>query len=230
MVSSDFNRFMDDYIEKRRESPAVLLSQKQGSKREEEESVPDDVSSSSVYIIKKPRTFFQRLLDKITFKDEENFEAKERVEEEHTIDEEQEFEQEYDEIKYDEKKLSFFQRIAKFFSVPVEQEYQDIDDEEKTEQNKGSSKKNGFFSGVLEFLGVSVEHGSKTENVQEEEVEEKKDPSMEKMIEIKQDLKDLALISVATFKRLPKNQFELFKNSDDFKKFKEILKKHNVVR
>lgn len=247
MAATDFNRLMDDYIEKKRTSvvPSFLDSKKKQSA--EEEIVPEDVSATSVYVIKKPKGFWKRMFDRFLVRTEEDFEAKQRKETTETVESEQEFEQEYDEMKHDEKRLTFFQWLKGLFAKDVEEEYQDIDDEEKMKEtghegNESSAPKlqqdiedgqvnvkKPLFSRFLELFGISVDVRHKAEEEFQEKAKEVP-PSTEKMIEMKEDMKELAVISVATFKKLPKEHFELFKDSSDFKKFKEILKKYNVVK
>jgi len=238
MASGDFNRFMEDYIDKRRshQSPS-FQDNKDKKKKYEEEKVPDGISPSSVYVIKKPKTFWQKLLEKFTSTDEEDFEEKPRKEVSETVESEQEFEQEFDEMKHDERKLTFFQRLMRIFSSKVEEEYQDLDDEAKigesnptktyVEEYTKEPSQTTFFGKLLSMLGISVEVEDKGEEKVEEHVI---DPSTQKMIEMREDLKEIAIIAVATFKKIPKEQFELVKNSSDFKKFKEILKKYNIIK
>jgi hypothetical protein len=156
-----------------------------------------------------------------------------------------------------------FSRIWSFFAPPVDEVYEDLDEEEKLRveamakeaeakksavpvhrvettstsavevEEKGSGS--GFISKVLAFFGIyEDDHHEMVEEKPKDDgfkkLEQKPDPSLEKMLEMKEDFKQIAIIATATFKKLPKRKFELFKESNDFKVFKEILKKHNVIR
>ena len=256
MVSSDFNQLMDNYISNRKskdqEPIHAILKSKRDKGKQEEEFVPDGVSSSSVYVIKKPKSFLRKLIDRFSIMDEEGFEEYPRVDKKESENSEQEFEQELDEMTRDEKKTTFFGWIAKFFSISVDEEYEDIDDvgrielgEQKSEEKQEdrfehmtdhmdmeTDEKGSFISNFLNFFGISVEKSDEhPEELYEPVVDRpKEDVSMQKMIEMKEDLKDIAVIAIAIFKKLPKKHFQELKSSTEFEKFKIILKKHNVIR
>lgn len=251
MSNKDFNLLMDDYIDGKRMTKNIPFISSKKKRDYEDEVVPKGVSSTSVYVIKKPKSFWQRLVERFTLAKEEDFEEEKRVEKTESIESEQEFEQELDEMKEEQKKTTFFGWLFKFFSSNVDEEYEDMDDEERLEENEQKEKKEetvdihtentkenaddekksrSFFLKFLDFIGISVkkEYGADEEKHTEEEYKET--PSMEAMLEMKEDLKEVAIIATATFKKLPKEQFKLFKNSSDFKKFKEILKKQNIIK
>lgn len=238
MVGRDFNQTMDSYLERVRSDKSISYNtSKKKGKLEEEESVPKGITATSIYIIKKPKAWWLKLVERFTVKEEEDFEERPREEKTESAESEQEFEQEYDEIKQDEKKLTFFQRIARFFSSDVEEEYQDIDDEEKVEteglersqeitEKRKKQRKKPLSHRFLRILGINFED----EEPVIEAAEIKDTPSAEKMMEMKSDMKEIAIIATAAFKQLPKDRFELFKSSSDFNKFKEILRKNNIIK
>lgn len=58
---------------------------------------------------------------------------------------------------------------------------------------------------------------------------------IEEMPEIKvdasaEDLKEIAKITLKALKMLPPEQITAFKNTEDYSKLKEILKKHNMIK
>ena len=250
MSSKDFNLLMDDYIDGKRTTKNIPFISNKKKRDYEDEVVPEGVSSHSVYVIKKPKSFLQRLIEKFTLSKEEDFEEEKRVEKTESIESEQEFEQELDEMKEEEKKTTFFGWLFKFFSSNVDEEYEDLDDEERLEENKPQEKKEetaevhiedikedadekkgrSFFLKFLDFIGISVKKEYDVDEERHAEEEHRETPSMETMLEMKEDLKEVAIIATATFKKLPKEQFKLFKNSSDFKKFKEILKRNNIIK
>ncbi|MFT4303199.1 MAG: hypothetical protein ACMXYG_01420 [Candidatus Woesearchaeota archaeon] len=242
MASKDFNVSMDDYISQRRDKkPFSFINRKKEDDMDDE--VPAGVNSDSVYIIKQPKTFWQKFVENFTGVDEEDFQEKEKEEVLVSKESEQEFEQEYDEIKQDEKK-GIFGWISNIFSTKVNETYEDLDQEEKIEHSnksddevkvadnnnveKVSKSKKGFFKNFLAFFGSGKEEVE--QEVVDSALNEINTAASANIDEIKQDLKDVAIIATATFKKLPKDQFELFKNSSDFDKFKKILKKHNIIK
>jgi hypothetical protein len=243
MASKDFNLNMDGYIEQirsRKSSPIYGTSLKKN--KVNEEKVPEGISHSSVYVIKKPKTWWQKFVEGFTIIKEEDFEERPKKEKIEPLEAEQEFEQEMDEMKNEEKKVTFFGWLTSFFSREVEEEYRDMDDEDKIEQGIGAvsekdteeiqeegvcEEKKSFFARVLNFFGLG--YGAETID-HTSESPDKISPSIENILEMKEDLKQVAIIATAAFKKLPKEHFKLFKESDDFVKFKEILKKHNIIK
>jgi hypothetical protein len=66
---------------------------------------------------------------------------------------------------------------------------------------------------------------SELEQVQKEV--EALDPKQE---DIKQDMKVVGKLALAAIQKLPKPEFEAYKNSEDFQKLKEILKKYEIIK
>jgi hypothetical protein len=247
MGSKDFNSFMDNYIDQVRSKKSSPT--KMNLKRNDviEEDVPEGVSSSSVYIIRKPKTWWQNLIQSFTSTEEEDFQEEAKQEKKVSVKEEQEFEQEYQEIVQEEERPGFLRKIFSIFSSNVNETYEDLDDEAKIERDVHeadipdenlpveteivSQEKFSFGRRFLNFFGIGYEEVYDEEQSQEKQnIDIKDDPSMEKMIEIKEDMKQIAIIATAAFKKLPKEQFKLFKESADFIKFKSILKKHNIIK
>lgn len=247
MGSKDFNTFMDTYIDNIRTQKSTPYTSEKKKKKEEYEDVPSNISADSVYIIKKPKTFLMNLIESFTGTDEEDFEEKKKQEKKKSVESEREFEQEYDEISHEEEKKGLWSRFCSLFSTDVNESYEDIDDEEKIEREESEEKVETFkeesvdtevvskpsaWGGFLNFFGIGIEENYEDDkiNVSEVQMKPKNDSSVEKMVEMKQDLKEIAIIATAAFKKLPKEQFELFKNSSDFNKFKKLLEKHNVIK
>jgi len=248
MGSKDFNTFMDTYIDDiRTQKSTSHTSGKKKKKKKENEDVPSNISADSVYVIKKPKTFLMKLLESFTGTDEEDFEEKKKQEKKESVESEREFEQEYDEISHEEEKKGLWSWVCSLFSRDVNESYEDIDDEEKIEtetpkeedvetpkeevvEEKGSSRPSAWAK-FLNFFGIGIEEECEDRvDMSEVQIKPKGESSVEKMIEMKEDLKDIAIIATAAFKKLPKEQFELFKNSADFAKFKKLLEKHNVIK
>jgi len=249
MASKDFNAFMDSYIDNIRDKNKNSFStQKKKEQKQEIDVMPNDISSDSVYIIKKPKTTWEKIKEIFTSTDEEKFKEQPREEIDSTSKEETEFEQEYEEIKTEEKKSGFIEWLKSLFASNVNDTYEELDEipaeevakviqedsinKETTDENEQiediREEKKGFFAKILDFFGISVEDD---EYEQDQTTKEKVvSASEQEIIEMKQDMKDVAIISTAAFKRLPKEQFKLFKESNDFAKFKVILKKHGIIK
>jgi len=253
MGSKDFNMFMDGYIDdirSKKTSSTHVVSGKKKGKKHADEKVPEAVTADSVYVIKKPKTFWMKLIESVSGTDEEDFEEKEKKEKKESKESEQEFEQEYDEMEHEEEKKGLWARFCSLFSRDVNEAYEDIDDEEKVDKQEEKKEnpeptpdsepeqeveeeddKPSIWQKLLNFFGIGIEtEDYEDDEVPMQEVKPKEDPSMQKMIEMKEDLKDIAVIATAAFKKLPKEQFEMFKNSADFTKFKKLLEKHNVIK
>lgn len=253
MASKDFNTFMDSYIDNIRQNKKNDFSVEKKSKKQEEESVPVNVSSDSVYVIKKPKTFWEKLKEVFTATDEEEF--KEEIEDNESLatEEIQDFEQEDEEIKTEESNKGFIEWLKSIFATKVNDTYEEIDEipqeevdkvieenkieySNETEENNNieyQSENKSFLGKLLSIFGISIE---KAEEDYEEDMKHPIEDKIEKtnktteLKEIKEDMKNIAVIATAAFKKLPKEQFKLFKESNDFAQFKEILKKHGVIR
>lgn len=245
MVSKEFNQSIDSYIDTLRSKKPKAEAPKKKKKQEFDDKLPKDVSYDSIYIIKKPKNAWQKIVEAFTATDEEDFEEEKKQEKKKSIEDEREFEQEYAEIKQVERKEGIFRKIAAFFTSDVNETYEDLDDESRLMQassQKPASQKadkieivdedkaepvkeqKSFFTKFLGFFGLSVE------NEFDDDLQPKEDPSMQKMIEMREDIKELAVIATSTFKKLPKEQFKIFKESSEFEKFKVILRKYNVIK
>ncbi|MCB9358710.1 hypothetical protein H6503_02150 [Candidatus Woesearchaeota archaeon] len=251
MASKDFNLSMDDYISTRRDKKSLFFETKKRNDEMDDE-VPSGVSSDSVYIIKKPKTFWNKLMEKFSGTEEEDFQERSKEESvEVSKESEQVFEQEYDEIKQEEKK-GFLSWLSGIFSSKVNETYEDIDQQEMLEEKstfdgadiqrdseqmtleqtqEPEAEKKGLWESILSFFGLGIDKEDDGES-DEENVQEsiEKINTSEELESMKKDFKEIAVISTAAFKKLPKEQFELFKKSSDFAKFKEILKKHEIIR
>ncbi len=250
MASKDFNAFMDSYITDIRDKKKNTFSIQRKKDDEYDENVPTDIKSDSVYVIKKPKTFIEKLKELFTSTDEEEFKEEPRVEKTQTIEQEQEFEQEYEELQTEERKSSIVEWLKSLFATNVNDTYEEIDEipaekvqkvmeensiktediqAKESEPEYENKEKRSFFGKILSFFGVSIEDADEEydENTLSEETNT---PSTQEMMDMKSDMKEVAIIATAAFKKLPKEQFKLFKESSDFAKFKVILTKHGVIR
>ena len=245
MASRDFNSFMDSYISDIRSNKPKQSVHKRVE--EEHEKVPEGVSTSSVYVIKRPKTFWEKIVEVFTGTEEEDFEQRRTKS---ASKNEDEFDQEYEQLEKEDTRKGIWHRLTQLFATNVNDTYQEIDDAEREEHRISSSRERpqkksvhvqsrannniyareegtSIWQNFLRFFGMDIQE---EENDEEEVVPAEKDEDMEKLVDMKEDLKQVAIIATAAFKKLPKEQFELFKNSSDFAQFKKILGKHNIIK
>ena len=77
------------------------------------------------------------------------------------------------------------------------------------------SEKAGWFGGLLASIGLKKKEAPKEEFVEEPMIE---------------DLRSMAKISMMVMRNLPQPVLADFKETPEFIKFKEILKKHNLIK
>jgi hypothetical protein len=243
MATKDFNLELDSYISKVREKKArpVVANKSKKIRHIREESVPKEISrSTSIYVIKRPKSGWQKVKEKFVDVSEVDFEKRKTISKD-KISEQQEFDQEYDEMRKEGKKTGFFSWLSNIFADDVDESYKDIDDENtaitksdtekkitvETESEmedestmKESRKSRGMFSKLSYIFGLTPEEEEKAVEGASEAV----------LTELKTDLKTIATISIGAFNKLPKAEFTRLKNSPEFAKFKEILKKHGIVK
>jgi hypothetical protein len=235
-MPNEFNDAINSYISDVRKRKRFSFKNISPSKRVErrEESLPK-LSENKLYIIKKPKTPWQSFADKFTVVEEEDFKVMKEQKNVKATNADQEFEQEYEELAEEGSKTSFFGKIFKFFSPDVESVYKDMDDEEKVEKEAKAQappkasppeqkKKKG--SKFLKFFGIDDEE-EKEHSYPNGHIE---DPSMQKMIEMKEDMKQLAVFVTGVIKKLPKKEYEELKKSPDLEAFKATLRKNNIIK
>lgn len=235
---------MDSYIDTiRTNKPKGQITSKKTD--QEEERVPKGVNASSIYIIKKPKTFWEKIVETFTGTEEEDFESRKSKK---PAEDEDEFEEESEQLEQEEKKKGLWHRFTQLFATNVNEAYSDIDEVEQIEHKQenqqkkavtqekkdqdiyAEEQKKSVWENILQFFGMSAEEEG-DEDPEGEQIEQmKRDAEIEKLVEMKEDLKQIAIIATATFKKLPKEQFEMFKKSSDFAQFKKILSKHNIIK
>jgi len=99
---------------------------------------------------------------------------------------------------------------------------------ESIKETKPTKPKKSFLSKISSFFGLEDSSAKEDETV--ETMAPIEDPSMQKMIELKEDLKQVAVIATGILPKLPKDEFQAFKNSEEFARFKAILKKNNIIK
>jgi len=106
-------------------------------------------------------------------------------------------------------------RVEQPVEVPVR--------EDPAVQSEYDEDKKGVFRRVAEWVvaGSPEKHDA---------VAEPEASSVLLEHELKNDLKEVARISIAAFRQLPAHKIRALKESDDFARFRDILKKHGLSR
>lgn len=113
---------------------------------------------------------------------------------------------------------------------PEIQKYDEATPAEPTETMPGEEvleegPKKGFVTKMLETLGLVTVEEKKPEEIPQEEVQK-----MLAQDDVVQDTKEIAKIALAAIKQLPPEQMSTFKQSTEFARLKELLKKHQLIK
>ena len=263
MAGKELNIQLDSYLNRIRGNERdTKRDDRKKEKRMEEISDEDKKilarsnSTSDVFIIKNPKTFWQKLMEKFsTREEEEDFEIKKKKTSQPS-EIESEFEQEFEEMVEEEREVGsfwfnffhFFRRIkfvreeneeidkaeimeeeAKIEDNAGEEEFEeDYDEIESKEQNKGFFRRLWeSISGPEKLTDGDIE--SDLEAV-EQSSNQIKEEAMKEVVQTQQDMKDVAMITTKLIKKLPVKELNEFKNSEDFENFKSILLKHRIIK
>jgi hypothetical protein len=116
----------------------------------------------------------------------------------------------------------------------IKTEFRDYEAEQMLGE-KPLEERRGLFTGLATFLGLKAKSapdyeeeivGGAPEDSQISQTTE----APKTGTEVKSDMKDIAKISADILKKLDPKKLEEFKKTQDFEKFKEILKRHNMIR
>lgn len=123
------------------------------------------------------------------------------------------------------QKPSFWSKVKGWFThKPIkEEDLPPLEQEEPVfkegEPEPMSEEKRGFFKQLMAFFVK-----------QEQILEEVQEAPPEKVEEAKEDLRELAKLFLKTLERLPDDELKEFKETPEFIKFKDILRKHKVIK
>lgn len=170
----------------------------------------------------------------------EKEERRKKEEKEEKAEEVEELEEEFEEGA----KPGFLARVRNFFfeeekagsveDIPPEEVEKVIEENRKKEEEEAQEEEGNaeiedeYDEGVREkgliagFLGKLFGKAGANENVCADEIAE--------AVETIDDLKKVAEISTKVMKMLPPEKVKELKESGDFKDFKEILKRHNLIK
>lgn len=127
--------------------------------------------------------------------------------------------------KPSEKGYIDYQSLDSSNSVPLKES----EPKSKPDYADFSSSKKSWFKALIDIFRPSKEPEHPYSAVDEVKVvlsEEKK----ETISKLKEDLKEISKITLKVLKNLPKEKIDSFKNTEDFDKFKTILRKHDMIK
>lgn len=93
------------------------------------------------------------------------------------------------------------------------------------EPAEAAAPRKGFFTRLLEGIGLVTVEEKKPEEIPAEEVQK-----LLAQDDIIQDTKEIAKIALSVIKQLPPDQLQAFKASPEFSRLKELLKKHQLIK
>lgn len=151
----------------------------------------------------------------------------------------EEFEKELDQYIAQRRRAKIrFPDIGRMFAVkhkkmpepelpPEIQKYEEGTPAEIPEAMPGeeAQPQKGFFTKLLESLGLVTTEENQAEEVPAEQVQQ-----MLAKDDLAQDTKEIAKIALAVVKRLPPEQLATFKASPEFSRLKELLRKHQLIK
>jgi len=120
------------------------------------------------------------------------------------------------------------QAEQEFAEEKFEKEYVELEEQDKLlheEENRVVRQKRGLIWSLLYKLDLV---GSRHEEYEDETTEE--DREYPQVTELKKDMKTVANFSVELMKKLSPHQIERIKDKEDFKKFKEVLRKNEIIK
>ncbi|MBI4145184.1 hypothetical protein HY493_03180 [Candidatus Woesearchaeota archaeon] len=119
---------------------------------------------------------------------------------------------------------SMFKKQAQPALHPTVQPYKKEEPMQAPVETEYEQSKKGWFSG---FMNKLFGEEQPSEDVPQSEAQSQMAPSHEETIN---DLKEIARISLGVMKQMPGEAVREFKATPDYEKFKDILRKHKLIR
>ncbi|MBN2111574.1 hypothetical protein JW707_00590 [Candidatus Woesearchaeota archaeon] len=206
-----------------------------------------EISSYISGIRRKERTPIKSILHKLKRKKKKSVElhpevstygnegkAEEKKSKEETEKEEEEIEQEFEEGASQKTFMEWLKGMFTFEKKPdesLEEAGERMEEEEKAEEASEESPEDEIEDEYLEEVKKESWIGSLFSRIfmksrEEEELEDVQDEIAEDF----QDLKVVAEIATKVMKQLPPEKMKSLKESEDFKMFKEILKRRELIK
>jgi hypothetical protein len=247
MDQKEFNRALSDYLNNKKENQLdkykliEKLKKRSLKQRDFTEEIPE-LKEDKVHIIEKEKTFLDGLLNffkpiekekRVKQQPQPEVDISKGVQDEEFAKAEKELE-----IKIShpflKKIVAFFTNLTKSYpkQEKVEEEVEERIEEEVTQEIQEFEEKEKELEKKEEAL-----RKKKTQIIWDfiskinflKQLVQKSEQQTEK-IDSENDLKKIARITALVIKKLPSDEFQKFKTSDDFKKFREILQKHDIIK
>ena len=234
MSKGDFNKELNSYLKTRVKPVKKVRVSKKGNDyrfKSSDEEVPN-MKEGEVLVIEGDKNIVDKIISLFKKKNKKEVAKEPVVQEidEATPEEKKEFEEEMKEIDT-ETNEGIIAKILGFFRIKVEKE--EIDELETEEQ----------FEEKIE----EIEKKEEEIEAEEEEIKAEKKSLISRLMgmfnkkedvdmssyeneELKNDLKEIAKIATDVMKKLDGEELRKFKQSEDFKKFMEILKNNKLVK
>ncbi|MGM5488014.1 MAG: hypothetical protein ACQESG_03640 [Nanobdellota archaeon] len=237
MSQKEFNEFLGNYLSSKRRPKKRIKNVKNIFQKEEKVEIPE-LERGGIQVIKKDETLFQRMFRNKKPQYEGDI-PKEEVEKELAS---AEFDSEEEEIKEEiEASPTLKERVSHFFSrfKRPQTEDEEVYTEDKVYDDEGyliteleeleekeeelinqekmlKSRRKGLIKSIIRLF---------KEQPEREEPEISPDTT-----ELEEELKEVARFTVDVMKSLPKRKIQDLKHREEFKRFKEILKKRDLIR
>jgi hypothetical protein len=237
MAAKDFNRELNSYLNTRRQGTSLkdqfLSTFKQDKPKEPE---PEVFSGSTIEVVEhETESFFERLGKMLGMgKSKKVEEISDDIDvdvQEVTVTSSPEFEKEEKEFEGEAKQASFIDKMVGWFFTKK-------DTEEHTEVESVEVSPEQNFRDEIEAL----EQDEERLEIQEQDIKRKKGEVVKQILDkfvsqvefkegsSKEEVKEVAKITLSVIKKLPKDALVEFKDSYEFSRFKEILKDNNLVK
>lgn len=237
MSQEDFNRSLSEYIrnKKRKEVAKKQFFKKKPAKKVSEEF--PDLQDDQVHIIPEKKPFYHRIVKNMGKKRKKEAAAQEPETEEFEA-EEQEIDEEI------QRSPTFLEKMSGFFGLGRRRTPEEIDSMPYNEYDEESELRSEL---------ETIERREEELNVERDELDMKRKELTKKLISIieykkgeemrkdnivsldeyqnlEEDLIAISKITTSLIHSLPKRKVDSFKDSEDFKSFKQILKRRNLIR
>jgi hypothetical protein len=228
MSQKDFNKDIDDYINRQRSSEDTVKDveriKKQANAHSVEETHPG-LSNKEVHVIKRDDPWLKRIVNSVTKKEE----AIRREEAELPEEPDKEFEEEEQKL---EKELgtTYWQRFVNWLKGKegavdeFEGQMDELDEKEREivrkEHELAHEETELAEERVSAVRGFLYRFRPRRQN----------EDLREQLYDVQEDMKSIAKITTTVMRQLPADKLHQYKRTGDFQDFKAILRKHNLIK
>jgi hypothetical protein len=227
MSQKDFNRDIDSYINRRRtdEKPVDLERIRKQAGSQGVDELHPGLSKDRVHVIAKDDPWLKRIVNSVTKKDE----AIARQDSELPVEADKEFEEEEQKLER-ELGTTYWSRFVNWLKGrdeavdDFEEKMEELDEKEhelvRKEQELAHEETELAEERVSAVRGFwdRFRPGRQNQALQEQ------------LYDMQEDLKRVAKITTTVMRQIPAEQLHQYKQSNDFIEFKDILKRHNLIK